>query len=110
MADTFRQLKIKTGSVRRLIKEYGAYVRELEQNERKLETLEDEYDRRRHMEHVAESRSMLPNTKKRLADATNDLNAFIQANAGDESLTAREEWTLAVEQVQEAWNSVLNVA
>jgi hypothetical protein len=53
---------------------------------------------------------MLPNTKKRLADADNDLNVFIQANVSREELTETEDWTLALEQVQEALNSLINSA
>lgn len=110
MADLLRQLKIKTGSVRRLIKEFHAYVRELAVQEGKLETLTDEYERQRQMQYVSESRSMLPNTKKRLADATNDLNVFIQANIEQEALTSTDDWTAAIDQVQDALNSVINVA
>jgi tubulin-specific chaperone A len=110
MADLKRQLKIKTGVVRRLIKEYSLYERELEVQEKRLEALEDAYERGRQMTFVAESRSMLPNTKKRLADAANDLNVFVQANVSREELTSTEDWTLALEQVQEALNSVINSA
>lgn len=109
MADLKRLLKIKTGVVRRLIKEYSLYEREMEELYQTLEALGDTFERRDQMTFVAESTSMLPNTKNQLANAVTDLNVFIQANVTREELTSTEDWTLALEQVQEALNSVINL-
>jgi hypothetical protein len=53
---------------------------------------------------------MLPNTKKRLQDAVEDLQAFLQEQASNADLTQRDEWTDAQTQIQTALNGVLNLA
>uniref|UniRef100_A0A3Q3FJA9 Tubulin-specific chaperone A n=1 Tax=Kryptolebias marmoratus TaxID=37003 RepID=A0A3Q3FJA9_KRYMA len=82
MADqTIRQIKIKTGIVKRLAKEEVAYKTEAKQQEEKIERLKaeggDDYVIKKQMEVLQESRMMIPDCRRRLAIAHADLLQFL---------------------------------
>jgi tubulin-specific chaperone A len=69
-ADQLRDLKIKSGAVKRTTKEYIYYFKELETEKCRLEKMKsegkDEYDIKQQENVVAESGIMIPETKKSL--------------------------------------------
>ncbi|CAL8320217.1 unnamed protein product [Lota lota] len=78
MADPrIRQVKIKTGVVRRLAKEEVMYISEAKQQEEKIERLkaedEDIYVIRKQVEVLQEAKMMVPDCHRRLAKAHADL-------------------------------------
>lgn len=113
-ADLVKQLKIKTGAVKRINREYHSYEEELKTERDRLQKLTvsggTEYSIKKQQDVIQESISMLPNTKKRLQDAVEDLQAFLQEQASNADLTQRDEWTDAQTQIQTALNGVLNLA
>lgn len=113
-ADLVKQLKIKAGAVKRINREYHSYEEELKVERDRLQKLTGaggtEHAVKKQQDVIQESITMLPNTKKRLQDAVEDLQAFLQEHAANEELTQRDEWTDAQTQIQTAVNGVLNVA
>lgn len=111
MEDSLKQLKIKTGSVRRIIREFASYEEELTIEQARLEKLRaagaDIHDLKKQEEVIAETSSMLPNTRKRLQDSVEDLTCYCEDNEEDEALRMSEEWMLAQQFLQEAQASVL---
>ncbi|CAL1526111.1 unnamed protein product [Lymnaea stagnalis] len=97
MADPrIKQIKIKTNVVKRLTKEKESYEKEAVQLEARLEKLknegEDEHVLRKQGEVLQESRSMIPDTVRRLRKAYEDLEELL----GKESdLSEAEEFTQA---------------
>ncbi|XP_017294077.1 tubulin-specific chaperone A [Kryptolebias marmoratus] len=94
MADqTIRQIKIKTGIVKRLAKEEVAYKTEAKQQEEKIERLKaeggDDYVIKKQMEVLQESRMMIPDCRRRLAIAHADLLQFLES---EEELAESEEY------------------
>lgn len=69
-ADQLRDLKIKSGAVKRTTKEYIYYFKELDTEKARLEKMKsegkDEYDLKQQENVVAESGIMIPETKKSL--------------------------------------------
>lgn len=113
-ADLVKQLKIKAGAVKRINREYHSYEEELKTERDRLQKLSasgaTEYSVKKQQDIIQESISMLPNTKKRLQDAVEDLQAFLQEQASNAELTQRDEWSDAQTQIQTALNGVLNLA
>ncbi|XP_029371466.1 tubulin-specific chaperone A isoform X1 [Echeneis naucrates] len=94
MADPrIRQIKIKTGIVKRLAKEKVAYITEAKQQEEKIERLKaeagDDYVIKKQMEVLQESRMMIPDCHRRLAVAHADLLQLIET---EEDLAETEEY------------------
>ena len=95
-----RQLKIKTGSVKRLYKELAMYEREQIEHEQKLLDLKDagsEPHKMKHQENVvAEASAVVPDTRARLETAAQELDSLI-ANSKEvpELSTARDVLRLA---------------
>ena len=112
-ADTVKQLKIKAGAVKRINREYHSYEEELRTERDRLQKMTaagaTEFAINKHQEVMQESISMLPNTKKRLQDAVEDLQSFLQAQASNAGLTQRDEWSDAQTQVRTAVNGVLSL-
>uniref|UniRef100_A0AAQ6IFG7 Tubulin-specific chaperone A n=1 Tax=Anabas testudineus TaxID=64144 RepID=A0AAQ6IFG7_ANATE len=84
MADPrIRQIKIKTGIVKRLAKEEIAYITEAKQQEEKVEKLKaeagDDYVIKKQMEVLQESRMMIPDCHRRLAVAHADLLQLLKS-------------------------------
>ncbi|KAL5257758.1 hypothetical protein ACHWQZ_G012623 [Mnemiopsis leidyi] len=95
--DNKRQLKIKTGVVKRLSKELVMYEKEVTDGEAKLvqmkESGQDAYDIKKYTEVVAESRAMVPDCRNRLKKAVQDLDILLE----DTSLSEAEEYKAAQE-------------
>ncbi|KAL7376881.1 hypothetical protein ABVT39_017620 [Epinephelus coioides] len=94
MADPrIRQIKIKTGIVKRLAKEEIAYKTEAKQQEEKVERLKtegaDDYLIKKQMEVLQESKMMIPDCRRRLTIAHGDLLQLLEA---EEDLGESEEY------------------
>ncbi|KAM6986202.1 tubulin-specific chaperone A isoform 1-T2 [Aplochiton taeniatus] len=97
MADPrIRQIKIKTGVVKRLAKEESMYIKEAKQQEVKIERLkaeatvsEDEYVIKKQVEVLQEAKMMVPDCHRRLAIAHADLLQLLEA---EEDLAESEEY------------------
>ncbi|KAK9532282.1 hypothetical protein VZT92_009673 [Zoarces viviparus] len=94
MADPrIRQMKIKTGIVRRLAKEKVSYQTEATQQEEKVERLkvaaEDPYVIKKQIEVLQESHMMVPDCHRRLTAAHRDLFQLLET---EEDLAESEEY------------------
>ncbi|XP_064900787.1 tubulin-specific chaperone A-like [Columba livia] len=83
MADLrLRQIKIKTGVVRRLAKEKVMYEKEAKQQEEKIEKMKaeayDDYGIKKQIEILQESRMMIPDCQRRLEVAYADLTQLLE--------------------------------
>ena len=84
MADTElkRQLKIKTGVLKRTMKEYAMYHKEQEQQEAKIAKMKTEekceYDIRKQEEVLSETEMMIPDTRGRLERGIADLEELLE--------------------------------
>ncbi|GFO34223.1 tubulin-specific chaperone a [Plakobranchus ocellatus] len=99
MADPrLKQIKIKTGVVKRLTKEKESYEKEALQLEEKVEKMKadgkDEYDIKKQGEVLQESRSMVPDTIRRLKKAYAELDEILEKES---DLSEAEEYTQAKE-------------
>uniref|UniRef100_A0A2K5XMX1 Tubulin-specific chaperone A n=1 Tax=Mandrillus leucophaeus TaxID=9568 RepID=A0A2K5XMX1_MANLE len=76
-----RQIKIKTGVVKRLVKEKVMYEKEAKQQEEKIEKMRAEdgenYDIKKQVEILQESRMMIPDCQRRLEAAYLDLQQIL---------------------------------
>ncbi|KAF8514338.1 hypothetical protein BU17DRAFT_52644 [Hysterangium stoloniferum] len=118
-----KQLKIKTGSVKRLLKEHKLYNQEMEAQQRRVDQYiadgKDEYDIKNqastadHLHYMcyiistflqknilAESQKMVPDVQKRLGDAVVDLRELVVASRP--TLNNKEEFVAAEEILEEA--------
>uniref|UniRef100_A0AAV2IUK0 Tubulin-specific chaperone A n=1 Tax=Knipowitschia caucasica TaxID=637954 RepID=A0AAV2IUK0_KNICA len=88
-----RQIKIKTGVVKRLVKEEAMYRKEAQQQEQKVERMKaeagDEYVIKKQVEVLQEARMMIPDTHRRLAIAHADLGQLLET---EEDLAEAEEF------------------
>ncbi|GJJ09834.1 hypothetical protein Clacol_004058 [Clathrus columnatus] len=99
LAATQKQLKIKAGVVKRLLKEYNLYKIEAEEQKRTVDKYiadgKDEYDVRNQQKILAEAEKMIPDTQKRLGTAVEQLRDIIVASrstlGSDEELVKAEE-------------------
>ncbi|XP_065060145.1 tubulin-specific chaperone A-like [Rhopilema esculentum] len=96
-----RQIKIKTGVVKRLGKEKGLYGKEVKEQEEKIEKMKaeqkDEYDIKKQIEVLNESRRMIPDCTKRLRTAHNELSQLLEK---EQDLAETEEFIAAKEVLQ----------
>ncbi|KAG0743493.1 hypothetical protein G6F57_000402 [Rhizopus arrhizus] len=76
------QLKIKTNVVKRIHKEHISYQKEAEHQQKRIDKLiadgADEADVRKQKEVLEETFQMIPDVKKRLAKAYQDLEAQVE--------------------------------
>ncbi|CAK9784337.1 co-chaperone [Cutaneotrichosporon oleaginosum] len=102
MADpqALRQLKIKTGVVKRLHKEEGIYADEVTVAQANLEKLKasgaDGADIRQAERIVADSQQMIPRTRKQLEEALVALQDLIAALEEDKAVAGSQEYQEAV--------------
>ena len=99
-AEAKRQLKIKTGVLKRTMKEYAMYHTEQEQQEAKVAKMKaeekDEYDIRKQEEVLAETVMMIPDTRGRLERGVVDLEELLEDDEAvelgevEEAVAARE--------------------
>ncbi|KAI9173031.1 hypothetical protein H9P43_007162 [Blastocladiella emersonii ATCC 22665] len=98
-----RQLKIKTGVVKRLAKEIFMYQKEAEKQQAKVAAMAeagaDEHDVRKQKEVLQETLVMIPDTQRRLVDAFADLEAYASAVA---NLKETPEYDAAISVLDEA--------
>ncbi|KAH9520195.1 hypothetical protein Btru_060245 [Bulinus truncatus] len=104
MADQrIKQIKIKTGVVKRLTKEKESYEKEAVQLEERLEKMKadgkDEHDIKKQGEVLQESRAMVPDTIRRLKKAYADLEELLEKES---DLSEAEEFTLAKDALKQA--------
>ncbi|CAI9718849.1 tubulin-specific chaperone A [Octopus vulgaris] len=97
MADPrIKQIRIKTGVVKRLTKEKSSYEKEVEDQERRIQKMKDEgkdeYDIKKQGEVLQESKAMVPDCLKRLNTAYVDL---VNLLASEIDLKSAEEYALA---------------
>ncbi|KAF8793818.1 Tubulin-specific chaperone A like protein [Argiope bruennichi] len=102
-----KQIKIKTGVVKRLAKEKLMYEKEAEKEKTKLEKMqatgEDDYLIRKQEEVIKESLMMVPNTMKRYQMAYNELQEILD---NEQELAETEEYQAAAEVLKETSKSI----
>jgi len=108
MADPrIKQIKIKTGVVKRLAKEKVMYEKEAEKEKAKLEKMkasgDDSYMIRKQEEVIKESMEMIPDTGKRFQVAYNELKDILD---NEVELSEKEEYQAAVEILKETSKTV----
>ncbi|KAK2431842.1 tubulin-folding cofactor A [Trifolium repens] len=78
---TVRSLKIKTSTCKRLVKELHSYEKEVEREAAKTADMKDKgadpYDLKQQENVLAESRMMIPDCRKRLEAALEDLKGIL---------------------------------
>ncbi|XP_031091340.1 tubulin-folding cofactor A [Ipomoea triloba] len=81
MAATLRNLKIKTSTCKRIVKELHSYEKEVERESAKTADMKakgaDPYDLKQQENVLAESRMMIPDCHKRLEAALTDLKGTL---------------------------------
>ena len=94
-----RQLKIKTGALKRQIKDYQSYAKENILLQERLEKMKaDEAEEgliRRAEEAVAETMQMLPITHSKINAAVEDVRNLLDENEANEELKQTEDWQLS---------------
>lgn len=104
MADPrLRQLKIKTGVVKRLAKEKIVYEKECDQQRAYVEKIKrdgkDEYEIRKQEEVLQESLMMVPDCQRRLVRGYEDLNNLVE---NEHDLKNTEDYQIAIKVLEEA--------
>lgn len=104
MADPrLRQLKIKTGVVKRLTKEKLVYEKEVDQQRAYIEKLKrdgkDEYEIRKQEEVLQESLMMVPDCQRRLVRGYDDLNNVLE---NENDLKNTEDFAIALKVLEDA--------
>jgi tubulin-specific chaperone A len=101
-----RQIKIKTGSLNRSVKDYKYYEKEVATQTGKVEelkkTCDDEGKVRQNEENLAESIAMLPNCKAKIAPAREDLHAVMEQVDEANEFRETEDYKKAVLAIEEA--------
>ncbi|EGD76789.1 tubulin cofactor a [Salpingoeca rosetta] len=97
MADPrLRQIKIKTGVVKRLGKEREVNLKEIAQQEKRIQKYKDEgrdeYDIKKQYEVLEECKMMVPDTEQRLKKAHDELTAMLES---EKDLSEAEEYKAA---------------
>ncbi|GFS87839.1 tubulin-specific chaperone A [Nephila pilipes] len=108
MADPrIKQIKIKTGVVKRLAKEKLMYEKEAVKEKAKLEKMQasggDSYLIRKQEEVIKESVMMVPDTMKRYQVAYNELQEILD---NEQELAESEEYQAAVEVLKDTSKSI----
>lgn len=92
MADVARQLKIKLGVCKRMVKEVASYETEAKENEAKVQKMRDDgkdpYDIRKQEEVLQESYMMIPDSKSRLSKVLEEMESFLGEHDGADGLPA----------------------
>ncbi|CAG9566390.1 unnamed protein product [Danaus chrysippus] len=104
MADPrIRQIKIKTGVVKRIAKEKVVYEKEAEQQKNRIEKLkaegQDEHTIRKQEEVLQESLMMVPDCQRRLAKAFADLKSTLET---EQDLKESEDYAAAEQVLKDA--------
>ena len=72
------EITIKINTYKRTLKELKMYENELIHEQKKLESIQEFHENRKQMEVIEETRVMIPDTKKRLERALDELKQFEQ--------------------------------
>ncbi|GAB6018941.1 hypothetical protein CHUAL_000589 [Chamberlinius hualienensis] len=109
MADPrLKPLKIKSGVVKRLVKEYAMYGKEADKQREKIEKMKlddkDDYNIRKQEEVLQESLMMIPDCKKRLAAAHQVLKQFVDA---EQDLIENEDYQTALNILTDAEKTLM---
>ncbi|ODN77578.1 hypothetical protein L202_04746 [Cryptococcus amylolentus CBS 6039] len=111
-AQTLRQLKIKTGVVKRLHKEESSYEKEVVDQKAVVAKLKadeaDGADIRAAERVLRDSEMMVPHTRRSLEEAFNALSDLVNALGEDGSVSATQEFRDAfsiLQQVEVDWKS-----
>ncbi|KAJ2938462.1 hypothetical protein O0L34_g15699 [Tuta absoluta] len=104
MADPrIRQIKIKTGVVKRIAKEKVVYEKEAEQQRNRVQKLkeqgDDEHNIRKQEEVLQESLMMVPDCQRRLVKAFDDLKSILET---EKDLKENEDYRTAQTVLKEA--------
>ncbi len=82
-----KQLKIKTGTLNRNVKDYRSYANERDKQQERLEKLKAESDDsgkiRQNEEALAETIAMLPHSKSRIQTSSDELEALVGSAPSD---------------------------
>ncbi|KAL1677680.1 tubulin binding cofactor A [Schizophyllum commune] len=101
-----RQLKIKTGAVSRLWKEYNMYRKEAEEQKVKVDKMiadaGDEYEIRNAQRILAESEKMIEDTSSRVGKAAVDLREIVVVAKQHPEILNDDEYLKAQEVLQES--------
>eukprot|EP00128_Syssomonas_multiformis_P007742 Colp12_sorted_trinity150504_noHs@33501 len=93
-----KQLKIKTGVVKRIAKEEQMYEKEVAQQEARIEKMKaegkDEYDIKKQIEVLNESKQMIPDCQRRLEAAVAELKALLEDASVKETKELEEAMTV----------------
>uniref|UniRef100_A0A6M2E1Q7 Tubulin-specific chaperone A n=1 Tax=Amblyomma tuberculatum TaxID=48802 RepID=A0A6M2E1Q7_9ACAR len=102
-AAAVRQLKIKTGIVKRMTKDKASYLKEVEVERERIAKMKEmgreEYDVKRQEEVIKEGLAMVPHVHKKLLIAYNDLKEALESS---QDLSEREEYISAKEALEQA--------
>ncbi|KPJ20936.1 Tubulin-specific chaperone A [Papilio machaon] len=104
MADPrIRQIKIKTGVVKRIAREKSLYEKEAEEQKEKVQKIkdegQDEHDIRKQEEVLQESLMMVPDCQRRLLKAHADLKSILES---EQDLKENEDYIAAEQVLKEA--------
>ena len=101
VAGVRKQLKIKSGVVQRLAKEYGLYQKEAEEQKKKVEKFiadgAEEWDIKNGKKMLEESEKMIQDTRGRLEKAADELKDLIDRSKRVDELKQDEELLKAEE-------------
>ncbi|CAI2384935.1 unnamed protein product [Moneuplotes crassus] len=103
---TARQIKIKTGVLKRSVKDYSYYQEEAKKEEEKLDKLKEdeaeEHDITQQTNVMQESLDMLPHCKAKIESALEDLKGVIADHEDTDEFKDSEEGQTAVGLITEA--------
>ncbi|WWC70616.1 uncharacterized protein I206_104567 [Kwoniella pini CBS 10737] len=109
-AQSIKQLKIKTGVVKRLHKEESVYVKEVVDQKKVVKKMKDENaegaDIRAAERVLRDSEMMVPRTRKQLEEAVQSLDDLVTALQGEESISSSQEYKNAAAQLKEVENAL----
>lgn len=104
MADPrLKTLKIKTGVLKRIVKEKSTYIKEVGIEEARYEKFKneglDEHVLNKQLEVIQESRMMVPECQRRIGRAYEDLKSILDS---EQDLRDLEDYKIALQLVQDA--------
>lgn len=110
-SDYKKQLKVKSGIVKRITREFESYEKEVAKDKDRISKLResgsDEHTIKKQEDVLQETLSMLPNTRKRLQDAVEDLQNLMREHENDEGFKESTEWAEANLNLESAHTKVL---
>eukprot|EP00243_Klebsormidium_subtile_P012343 TRINITY_DN746_c0_g2_i1.p1 TRINITY_DN746_c0_g2~~TRINITY_DN746_c0_g2_i1.p1 ORF type:complete len:110 (-),score=30.38 TRINITY_DN746_c0_g2_i1:203-532(-) len=100
-----KNIKIKTGTLKRVFKEVKSYEKELQMELARTEKMKaegaDSHDLKQQESVLGETQMMIPDAKKRLQTAFQDLQSAVEEGEADASLQESEEFKSAKEALAE---------